>query len=88
MLSPGDLGPAEIDEIFSVVVDSGFVGARKPERAIYELTLERLGTPAAETVFLDDVEINVAAADELGLRAVLFEDTRQAIAALESALAD
>ena len=33
----------EIDEIFEVVVDSGFVGMRKPEPGIYELTLERLG---------------------------------------------
>jgi putative hydrolase of the HAD superfamily len=79
-------GMLPIDEIFSVVVDSAFVGARKPERAIYELTLQRLGTRAAEAVFLDDVEVNVAAARELGLRAVLFEDTGQAIAALESAL--
>ena len=37
-----------IDEIFDVVVDSGFVGSRKPEPRIYELTLERLsGSRAA-----------------------------------------
>ena len=33
----------DIDEIFEVVVDSAFVGMRKPEPGIYELTLERLG---------------------------------------------
>ena len=33
----------EIDELFEVVVDSAFVGLRKPDPAIYELTLERLG---------------------------------------------
>ena len=33
----------ELDEIFELVVDSGFVGMRKPEPGIYELTLERLG---------------------------------------------
>ena len=32
-----------VDEIFDVVVDSAFVGFRKPEPAIYQLTLERLG---------------------------------------------
>ena len=32
-----------VDEIFDVVVDSAFVGARKPEPLIYELTLARLG---------------------------------------------
>jgi epoxide hydrolase-like predicted phosphatase len=76
-----------IDEIFAVVVDSAFVGARKPERAIYEVTLDRLGTAPGDTVFLDDVEVNVAAARELGLRAIHFEDTGQAIAALEAELA-
>ena len=35
-----------IDEIFEVVVDSAFVGMRKPEPEIYALTLERLGLPA------------------------------------------
>ena len=35
-----------VDEIFDVVVDSAFVGTRKPERRIYELTLERLGVAA------------------------------------------
>ena len=32
-----------VDEIFDVVVDSAFVGSRKPEPRIYEITLERLG---------------------------------------------
>ena len=37
---------AAVDELFELVVDSGFEGMRKPEPAIYELTLERLGLPA------------------------------------------
>ena len=32
-----------VDEIFETVVDSGFVGCRKPESRIYEMTLERIG---------------------------------------------
>ena len=32
-----------VDEIFETVVDSGFVGCRKPESKIYALTLERIG---------------------------------------------
>ena len=35
-----------VDEIFDVVVDSAFVGSRKPEPRIYEITLDRLGVPA------------------------------------------
>ena len=73
-----------IDELFEVIVDSGFVGMRKPDRRIYELTLERLGgVPAAECVFVDDVDVNCDAARELGMTAVQFHDAGQAIAELE-----
>ena len=72
-----------IDEVFEVVVDSGFVGMRKPEPRIYELTLERLGLPAEACVFVDDLQINVDAAIALGMRGVVYHNTAQAIAALE-----
>lgn len=76
-----------VDDIFGVVVDSAFVGMRKPEREIYELTLERLGLPAQACVFLDDIEVNCDAARELGMTAVAFRDTERAIAEIEAALA-
>jgi putative hydrolase of the HAD superfamily len=77
----------EIDEIFEVVVDSAFVGMRKPEPAIYELTLERLGdVRAPECVFVDDLEINCEAARALGMTAIRFEDAEQAIRELEAVL--
>jgi putative hydrolase of the HAD superfamily len=75
-----------IDEIFDVVVDSAFVGTRKPEPRIYEITLERLGVPAQAALLIDDVEPNCAAARELGMRAVWFRDTDQAIAEIEEQL--
>jgi putative hydrolase of the HAD superfamily len=78
----------EIDEIFEVVVDSAFVGMRKPDPRIYELTLERLGTVADDCVFLDDLDVNCQAARELGMAAVRFEDTDGAIAAVTAALGD
>jgi HAD superfamily hydrolase (TIGR01509 family) len=75
-----------VDEIFDVVVDSAFVGARKPEPRIYELTLARLGVDAAAALMIDDIEINCQAARELGIRAVWFQDSDQAIAETEAAL--
>jgi epoxide hydrolase-like predicted phosphatase len=78
----------ELDEIFEVVVDSGFVGMRKPERPIYELTLQRLGgMPASECLFVDDMELNCDTARELGMTVVRFEDTAQARTEIEAALA-
>jgi putative hydrolase of the HAD superfamily len=77
-----------VDEIFDVVVDSAFVGSRKPESRIYELTLERLGVDSGAALFIDDIEINCAAARELGMRAVWFQDSDQAIGEAEAALRD
>jgi putative hydrolase of the HAD superfamily len=68
-----------VDEIFETVVDSGFVGARKPEARIYEMTLERLGLPAAACLFIDDLEPNIDGARALGMNAVHFRDNEQAI---------
>jgi putative hydrolase of the HAD superfamily len=75
-----------VDEIFDVVVDSAFVGTRKPEPRIYELTLERLGVSAGRALLIDDIEINCAAARELGMQAVWFRETEQAIEETEAAL--
>jgi putative hydrolase of the HAD superfamily len=76
----------DIDEVFEVIVDSAFVGMRKPDPRIYELTVERLGggLSAADCVFIDDADVNCEAAERLGMTAVLFRDAEQAIAELES----
>jgi putative hydrolase of the HAD superfamily len=77
-----------VDELFDVVVDSAFVGTRKPEPRIYELTLERLGVAAGAAVLIDDIELNCTAARELGMPAVWFQSSEQAIADVEAILAD
>lgn len=77
------------DEIFDLVVDSSEVGVRKPDPAIYLLTLERLGNvPPERSVFLDDYESNVKAARDLGIHGLLVDDDHLAtIAALDRLLA-
>ena len=76
-----------VDEIFETVVDSAFVGCRKPEPRIYEITLERLGLPAEACLFIDDILVNIEAARALGFSAVHFRDNEQAIAEIRAALA-
>jgi putative hydrolase of the HAD superfamily len=75
-----------VDEIFELVIDSGWVGYRKPERQVYEITLERLGLPASSCLFLDDLEVNCEAARELGFTAVHYREPDQAIAEVREAL--
>jgi putative hydrolase of the HAD superfamily len=69
-----------VDEIFEFVVDSGFVGMRKPDPPIYELTIARLsGVSAEQCLFVDDLLPNVETARAIGMSAVHFRDNEQAI---------
>ena len=75
-----------IDEVFDVVVDSAFVGTRKPEPEIYAITLERLGLRAENCAFLDDLEVNVQAAREAGMHGIVYRDNARALAELAALL--
>jgi epoxide hydrolase-like predicted phosphatase len=79
----------DVDEIFEVIVDSAFVGMRKPDPEIYELTVERLGDGlrAEECLFVDDIEVNCDAAAALGMSVVHYTDNETAIPAIRDALA-
>jgi putative hydrolase of the HAD superfamily len=77
-----------VDEIFEVIVDSAWVGMRKPDPGIYRLTLARLGGIAPErALFVDDNELNVEAARRLGIHAVHFDSNEQAIPEIRRGLA-
>ncbi len=55
-----------------VAVFSCQVSQIKPERAIYETLIRRLGMDPSEIVFFDDMEANVAGAREAGINAFLW----------------
>ncbi|MCR5148825.1 MAG: HAD family phosphatase [Eubacterium sp.] len=46
----------------------------KPERAIYDLLTERFNVDLSESIFIDDRQINVDAANEYGMKGILFKD--------------
>jgi putative hydrolase of the HAD superfamily len=77
---------APIDDIFELVIDSAFVGVRKPDPEIYELALARLGIDGAECLFVDDLERNCVAARAFGMRTVTYRDADQAVAEIRAAL--
>ncbi|MGA7395914.1 MAG: HAD-IA family hydrolase, partial [Solirubrobacterales bacterium] len=76
-----------VDELFETVVDSAFVGLRKPDPKIYELTLMRIELAPEACIFIDDMKINCDAASELGIHAVHFRETAQARAEVHELLA-
>jgi putative hydrolase of the HAD superfamily len=76
-----------VDEIFELVVDSGFVGVRKPDPPIYHLTIARLsGVNAEQCLFVDDVHANVETASAIGMVGVRFRSNAQAIPEIRHAL--
>jgi len=70
--------------LFRDVAVSGVERVVKPSAEIFNILLRRNGLVAAESVFIDDSIKNVESARTLGLHAIHFRDTAQAIAALEA----
>lgn len=62
---------------FDEVIISSDVRLMKPEPAIFAMMLEKLQLSAAETVFLDDRQINVDTARKLGFNAFLYTSVDQ-----------
>lgn len=56
---------------------SGDAGVTKPDERIYRMLLKRIGRPAGECIFIDDAEENVFAAEELGIRTILYRSPEQ-----------
>lgn len=73
-------------DLFDVHVVSELVGMAKPDPAIYQLTLDRIGLPAERCVFVDDHAVNLPPAAELGITTVHMTDEATAVAELETLL--
>ena len=63
--------------MFDLLVFSCIERVMKPRRRIYEITLERLGSKAGQTVFIDDIQDYIRAAELMGLNTILFESVEQ-----------
>jgi putative hydrolase of the HAD superfamily len=70
-------------ELFDHLCFSGELRIGKPGAAIYQSCLKALGVPAAQTLFLDDREVNVTAARALGMNALVFYTPEQLAPELE-----
>ena len=71
---------------FDVIIESAVVGLRKPDPRIYELVLTQLEVEAGNTVFLDDLGINLKPAREMGMTTIKVTDPHDALAALSATL--
>ncbi len=64
-------------DMFDVLVFSCVEGMIKPERKIYELTVQRLGSKPGQSVFIDDKPEYINSAKQSGLNTILFESISQ-----------
>ncbi len=62
-------------DLFDEIVLSGDVGIVKPDLRIYETVLAKMNISSPEAVFIDDRQVNVDAAEALGIHSFLFADT-------------
>jgi epoxide hydrolase-like predicted phosphatase len=75
-----------LSQFVDEMVISAEVGLAKPDPAIYHLTLDRLGVGPQEALFVDNKLRNTSAAEALGIPAITFHNSTQAIAAIEHQL--
>ncbi len=77
---------ADLPALFDVFVESLTSGLRKPDPRIYELVCERLGVTPPETVFLDDLGLNLKPAKAMGMHTIKVVDPDEALSELGTVL--
>lgn len=76
---------AEVERImglFGHVIESSKLGFRKPEPRFYRHALDVAGVVASQTVFLDDLGVNLKTARDMGMTTIKVVDPQTALAEL------
>jgi putative hydrolase of the HAD superfamily len=76
----------EFPAMFDAVVISGEVGMRKPEERIFTYVARRVGARPSQCVFIDDLAVNVRAAEAVGMTGILHRDPAGSLANLAGLL--
>lgn len=69
-----EFGIKNLDQLMEKAFYSNELGCRKPDKEIYQKVLRLADIKAEETLFIDDNEENVRAAEELGIRSVKVDE--------------
>lgn len=77
---------ADVMTLFDHVIESSKIGIRKPDPRIYEMACETLGVEASQSVYLDDLGINLKPAKALGMTTIKVLNAEQALTDLEAAV--
>ena len=74
---------AEVLAMFDAVVESSVVGVRKPDERFYLIACDALDVSPRQSVFLDDLGVNLKPARALGMATIKVTDTSSALTELE-----
>ena len=76
----------KFDDAFDAMVISAEVGVVKPDARIYQMALDQLGMSPNEAVFVDDFIENVKGAQAVGMSAIHFKESQEAIRQIKALL--
>jgi putative hydrolase of the HAD superfamily len=77
----------DLPAMFDAVTVSRDIGVRKPSRRAYHAACERLGVRPEDTVMVDDLQQNIAAAHRIGLAGVVHREAAMTARELRELLA-
>ena len=66
----------QFDDAFDEIVISAEAGFAKPDPRIYQLAMDKLGVTPQQSIFVDDVQKNIDAANSLGMNGIHFKDAQ------------
>lgn len=75
-----------LDEIFSPLILSADVGMFKHDAGIFTHALNAAGVSAAESIFIDNKQGNLEAANNLGMTTIWFDDSKNDVDGLRQEL--
>jgi putative hydrolase of the HAD superfamily len=78
--------PSLFEGLFDVVIESSKVGVRKPDPRFYEMACRALAVEPTESVFLDDLGINLKPARLMGMHTIKVVAADQALRELYAVL--
>lgn len=79
-------GPNVLRPLFDAFIESSVVGMRKPDPRIFHLACDELRVAPHESVFLDDIGINLKAARALGMTTIKVAEVDAALDELQAVL--
>ena len=82
------IGKKGFSNVFDEMTISAEVGLMKPDPRIFHLALENLDAKPEESVFIDDVLVNVEAARAIGMAGIHFTQPEQALEELKRLLSN